>query len=333
MLKQAMCMLAAGMLCSCTAGVDIQSVKVSGSRILVDGTPYVIKGICYHPVPKGSCERNFERLSEDLGLMKEAGINTVRVYFPIESKAVLDEIHAAGLKIIMGFEYNRDLLSGTFIDYVNTYKEHPAILMWELGNEYNFHPEWFDDGDIRVWYKALNNAAARIHRNDASHPVATAHGELPDELALSSCPDVDVWGMNIYRWDNPGSVFAQWAAISTKPMYLSEAGTDSYMNIAAHGYEQGENQQAQADALRNILAAVFEEQDICSGVAVFSFLDGWWKAEDPHTQDPHGSPPVSSGVPYDAVADEEYWGMVDIDRNKKLAFDVLKDRYHAVHQE
>ncbi|WP_222847102.1 glycoside hydrolase family 2 TIM barrel-domain containing protein [Pontiella desulfatans] len=315
------------------AGVDVESVKVSGRRILVDDTPYVIKGICYHPVPKGSRERNFGRLSEDLGLMKEAGINTIRAYSPIDSKAVLDEIYASGLKIIIGFEYNRDILSGSFIDYVNTYKNHPAILMWEMGNEYNYHPEWFDDGDIRVWYEALNNAAVLIHQNDASHPVATAHGELPDELALSTCPDVDVWGMNIYRWDNPEDLFAEWAAISSKPMYLSEAGADSYMNIAAHGYGQGENQKAQADATRNILAAVFEEQDVCSGVALFSFLDGWWKADDPSTHDPHGSPPVSSGVPYDGVADEEYWGIVDIDRNKKLAFDVVKDWYHALRQD
>ena len=56
--------------------------------------------------------------------------------------------------------------------------------MWELGNEYNYHPEWFD-GDIRNWYNAMNNAAQLIHENDSSHPVTTAHGELPDSLALS----------------------------------------------------------------------------------------------------------------------------------------------------
>ena len=43
--------------------------------------------------------------------------------------------------------------------------------------------------------------------NDPSHPVTTAHGEFPDSLALAMCPNIDVWGMNVYRWDNPGTNF------------------------------------------------------------------------------------------------------------------------------
>ena len=37
--------------------------------------------------------------------------------------------------------------------------------------------------------------------------------------------------------------------------------------------------------------------------------------------------PESSGVPYDGAANEEYWGIVDIDRNKKQVFDVVKEKY------
>ena len=32
----------------------------------------------------------------------------------------------------------------------------------------------------------------------------------------------------------------------------------------------------------------------------------------------YGLGPYSSGVSYDVAAKEEYWGIVDIDRNKKL---------------
>jgi len=42
-------------------------------------------------------------LSEDLALMVEAGINTIRVYSPIDDKSVLDKIHTAGLKVIISF--------------------------------------------------------------------------------------------------------------------------------------------------------------------------------------------------------------------------------------
>ena len=325
------CLLTVGILCSCSGATDSKGVIVSERQILVDGSPYFIKGICYHPVPKGSRDRDFGNLTEDLALMVEAGVNTIRLYSPIDDQAVLDEIHAAGLKLIVGFGFNQngyfDIWSGSFTNYINKYKDHDVILMWELGNEYNYHPEWF--GSLEGWYHALTNAAGMVHRIDPSHPVATAHGERPDELALASCPNVDVWGMNVYRWDNPETIFAEWAAMSSKPMYLSETGADSYMTIEALGYEQGVNERAQADANGKILDAVFRHTEVCSGVALFSFTDGWWKAGSLDTQDTGGSAPNSGGVPYDGAANEEYWGIVDIDRNRKMSYDVVKEKYNT----
>ena len=175
---------------------------------------------------------------------------------------------------------------------------------------------------------ALNDAAEKIHQIDPSHPVATAHGELPKVETVSLCPNIDIWGMNVYRWDNPEEIFPVWSAISTKPMYLSEAGADSYMAAAMNGYEKGENERAQADAVRNILDDVFRFRNICSGVAIFSFADEWWKAGNNDSQDVGGWAPKSSGVPYDGAANEEYWGIVKLDRTKKLAFNVVKEKYH-----
>ena len=316
---------------SCKSEIINDVVSVSSNKILVSNTPYVIKGICYHPVPKGSPnKRSFATLTQDLALMTEAGINTIRVYAPIDDVNVLDEISQAGIKVIIGFGYNQkgnyDIKSGTFIDYVNTYKNHSAILMWELGNEYNYHPQWFDN-DIKNWYKIMNEAAGLIHRNDSSHPTTTAHGDLPDALALSMSPNIDVWGMNVYRWDNPEPIFKEWKAMSSKPMYLSETGGDSYMKITKAGYEQGENQKAQANAAKNILKKVFDNQDVCKGVTLFSFTDGWWKAGNNDVQDIGGYAPNSTGIPYDGAPNEEYWGIVDIDRNKKQVFNVVKEAY------
>lgn len=305
-------------------------VTVSGRKILVNDVQYVIKGICYNPVPKGTSHRSFENISEDIKLMNEAGINTIRVYSPIDDRKVLDQIHEAGIKIIVGFGYNQggnnDILSGTFINYIKAYKDHDAILMWELGNEYNYHPEWFN-GDIKNWYTSMNKAAKLIHEIDDNHPVSTAHGELPDTEILSLCNEIDVWGMNVYRWDNPEGIFSQWGAISSKPMYLSEAGADSYMVDAMNGYSEGENQKAQADATSKILDDIFMFPEICSGVTLFAFMDELWKAGNNDIQDPGGWAPNSSGVPYDGAANEEYWGILDIDRNKKLAFDVVNSKY------
>lgn len=318
---------------SCKSQADLNMVSVSERQIIVNEKPYFIKGICYHPVLKGSDQRDFSNLTTDLALMREAGINTIRVYQPIDNEAVLNEIDAAGIKLIIGFGYNQegnyDILSGSFIDYVKTYKNHKAILFWELGNEYNYHPEWFE-GDIQNWYSALNDAADLLHGIDEAHPVATAHGELPDSLAYNACPNIDIWGLNVYRWDNPATIFSQWSALSSKPMYLSEAGADSYMTIAKGEYEHGENEKAQADAVRNILDAINENTNIGSGVALFSFTDGWWKAGELDKQNPGGWAPNSSGVPYDGTPNEEYWGIVDINRNKKESFGVVKQKFTAL---
>ena len=319
-----------GLFISCENTSEITKVSVSNRKLLVNNEQFVIKGICYHPVPKGSNQRDFSTLDQDLALMLEAGINTIRVYAPIADKSVLDKIDEAGIKIIIGFGYNQngnfDILSGSFLEYVKKFKNHNAILLWELGNEYNYHPEWFD-GDIKNWYIAMNNAAKLINEHDPLHPVTTAHGELPTLEVLEACPNIDVWGMNVYRWDNPTKIFAQWEAISTKPMYLSEAGGDSYMTITKSGYEKGINEKAQAGANAKILESIFNNREICSGVTMFSFTDGWWKAGNNNTQDIGGYAPNSSGVPYDGSPNEEFWGIVNLDRSKKLTYDVIKQYY------
>ncbi len=99
-------------------------------------------------------------------------------------------------------------------------------------------------------------------------------------------------------------------------MYLSETGGARYLTGSLHGDDQGENENAQADATKNILEDVFEFQRVCSGVTLFAFVDEWWKAGNNETQDPD---------------DEEYWGIVDIDRNKKEAYEVVKKKYNSVH--
>jgi hypothetical protein len=318
---------------SCSILSKNQKVRVENRKISINSNPYIIKGVCYHPVPKGSDQRSFENLTEDLALMVEAGINTIRVYSPIDDITVLDKIDAAGIKIIMGFGYNQngfyDILSGSFINYINKYKSHKAILFWELGNEYNYHPEWFE-GDVKNWYHALNNATDKIHQIDKNHPVATAHGELPDSLALSMSPNIDIWGLNVYRWDKPESIIKEWSGISTKPMYLSEAGADSYMTVTKDKYSQGENEEAQADATKNILNEAFKSPEICSGITLFAFVDELWKAGNNDVLDPGGWAPNSSGVPYDGTPNEEYWGIVKIDRTKKQAYEIVKEKYKHI---
>ena len=306
-------------------------ISIEKRNLIVNSNNYFIKGVCYHPVKIGNENRSFENIDQDLELMIEAGINTIRVYSPIDDIKILDKINKAGIKIILGFGYNQDgyfdILSGSFIDYVKKYKDHNAILIWELGNEYNYHPEWFDN-DINNWYESLNEAAYKIKEIDINRPISTAHGEIPSQSLISKLDNIDIWGLNVYRWDDPTDIFKEWKKISKKPLYLSEAGSDSYMTIEKHGYSKGENQKAQADANAKIIDAVFNNNDVVSGVLIFQFIDGLWKAGDPNKQDIGGWAPNSIGVPYDGAPNEEYWGILDINRNKKKSFEVVKKKFN-----
>ena len=67
-------------------------------------------------------QRSFETSTKDLTLIKEAGVNTIRVYEPIDDVEVLDELHNAGIRVVVSFGYNQngrfDIISGTFINYI-----------------------------------------------------------------------------------------------------------------------------------------------------------------------------------------------------------------------
>ena len=55
----------------------------------------------------------------------------------MNGKAVLDEAYNNGLKVIMvvdGFTANVDIAEAI----ATAYKDHPAILMWMIGNEFNY---------------------------------------------------------------------------------------------------------------------------------------------------------------------------------------------------
>ena len=309
------------------AACAVEPVEETTAEI---NAPMYMKGVCYHPVAKGDTVRSFDRIDEDLALMVDAGMNTIRTYAPIEEEEVLDKIAEKGMKVVVGFGYNQngfyDLLSGSYLEYVSRFKDHEAILMWELGNEYNYHPEWFE-GDVQNWYRTLQTAVAEIHKLDSVHPVATAHGEIPDSMAFAYGSEIDIWGINVYRWDQAGTFIDEWKAVTDKPFYYAEVGADSYMRTANQGFDEGANEAAQAAALDTILAQILNRRDENEGVLIFSFTDGWWKAGNPDLQDVGGWAPNSSGVPYDGAPNEEYWGIVDIDRTPKQAFEVAKSHF------
>jgi hypothetical protein len=307
-------------------------VSTNGRDILVNSVKYQIRGVCYYPIAKGNNRNNaldFSHIDKDIQLMQEAKINTIRTYIPIMNETVLDKFAAGGIKIIIGIpnydDTNQypDINHGTYITYINTHKNHPAILMWELGNEYNYHPEWFSN-KINNWYSILNNAADSIHKIDPNHPVSTAHGEAPTSTVLSLCPSIDVWGMNVYRWDNPSGAITDFAGRSNKPCYISESGGDRYNTT-----KNQEDQQGQSDANLTIWSHIVPLLNTCSGITFFSWVDEWWKYRK-GKDDTHDTGGFSMSIPYDRYANEEWWGLVDIDRNTTISYSTLKSAFTVI---
>lgn len=296
-------------------------VTVSGRDLLVDGGLYQIRGVCYSPHAVGAqaWEFDFSKIDQDIQYMQEACINTIRVYQPVLGQTELDKFHQAGIKVIVGFTLE-ETRGGSYSNYISTYKNHPAILMWVHGNEFNYHPEWFENGDINDWYGILNQVAANTKALDSNHPVATVHGELPGTNVLNACPNVEIWGLNIYRKDILGPLFSDFAARSSKPMFIAESGADSYPDAQAPVVANPKIYQSVSDN-----GTWRDDSQVCSGICFFEWTDEWWKSGNINAQDLGGFSNI--GVAYDEFAHEEHWGVLDIYHNKKPAFSALKNSF------
>ena len=305
-------------------------VRVAGRPLLVDGQAFRIQGVCWNPVGRGGvhpADLDFAGFAaSDAALMRAAGINAVRTYETITDTAVLDALHAAGIRVLnMIYTWGGD--EPSVVDArVEAVKDHPAILMWVLGNEWNYnglyvglsHQESID---------AINEAAARIRAIDDTHPIASIYGEIPSQETVEAMPEIDVWGINAYRGLSFGNLFEQFEAVSDKPMFLGEYGADAY-----DANQGAVNLEAQADATRALTEEILDHSAAgrCLGGTIFEWADEWWKdgAGSPDAQDVGGIAPGGGPHP-DQTFNEEWWGVVDIDRNPRPAYEALQSLYAA----
>ncbi|MFH0790692.1 MAG: glycoside hydrolase family 2 TIM barrel-domain containing protein [Candidatus Omnitrophota bacterium] len=263
---------------------------------------------------------------------------------------------------------------------VRLYKDHPAILAWSLGNEWNMNKGW-GYAVVEEAARDINAAVKRIKALDSSHPVSSCLGDVWTRLegdanhwlivdCVSLCPDVDIWGINVYRGASFTNLFEQWQEVSSKPFYLSEFGTDSfnagsykllndYQASDCRGIED-ETMQAEFiialwDEIKDCLS-VHNPNEACLGGLVHEFNDELWKTgcfhvgfenvslgglvdydgpdDIPNTSDDDSSYGTynpegffAPGRHPDNLSNEEYFGIVDAERNPKNAFIRLRDYY------
>lgn len=234
---------------------------------------FQIKGVCG--------DRDLERLST-------FGVNTVRGYtIPAETSrmtARLDEAHALGMKMVVSewmphhgenkdnrggswnFDYDarRETMVSKFIKKVDAIGDHPAILMWGLGNEVHL-----DEPYLRT----VNRMSEAIHERFPNHITSlTMVNAKPEHIEAVQrwAPDLDVIGAQSY---SPGAVRNSIRNLEEhwgKPFYMSEFNGKGPWNFAKTDW--GEAYDETVDQKVADLAACYDAIDrssLCLGSTVF----------------------------------------------------------------
>jgi len=320
-------------------------------QLLVDNKPFFIKGMAYMPTKvgqspddgtlvdwmreddnhDGSISAPYEawvdkygdnkRLPDepvvgDFALMKDMGVNTLRIYYQSSmksDKAFLEKMYQGyGFKVAMsnflgkyaigsgagwsqGTDYENPVHQKNMMNYVrqmvNEFKDEPYLLMWILGNENNYGVASNANKKPDAYYKFVNEVAKMIKSIDPNHPVAICNGDILflDKFGKYD-PDVDAFGANVYRGDYGfGSFWEDVADLTGKPAFITEYGAPAWGGVSMN---QSQAQQAQADYHKgnwlDILynSAGYEDGSGNSvGGMAFEWLDEWWKDYSPSIHD------------------------------------------------
>ena len=240
-------------------------------QLYVNGRPFFIKGA-------GLEFGNQEELAA-------AGGNSFRTWSTWNGREtgqqILDRAFTNGLFVTMGldvmperhgFDYSdTNAVARQFADIrsqVLRYKGHPALLMWDIGNELNFQSH-----NPRVW-DAVNEISRMIHQVDPNHPTTTSlagiGSGLVDEIKRRA-PDLDLLSVQSYSdivnlprelrqsgWNGPYMV-TEWGATGhwecSKTAWGAPIEDDS--SVKAHLYFQ------------RYQSAIAADQKQCLGSYVF----------------------------------------------------------------
>jgi len=313
----------------CTLGLGHAApVSIRGRQILVRGKPVFLKGVNWNPVPKGSRQGNglhFRGFVEsDSELMAAAGINAVRTYEPITDTNVLDILWSKGIYVLNTVYITGGSEPESVVKPVGSLKDHPAILMWVIGNEWNYNM-LYSNLTFAQALGRVRTVARLIKSLDDTHPVASVYGMVPGHEQLRALDDVDVWGLTAYTGLSFGSLFTTWAAHSQKPMFVAEYGADSY-NAKTGSVDETDQATATVALTREVIKNSAANGGICTGGLIFELADEWWKdgTGSPSRHNKGGVAPGGGPFP-DNTFNEEYWGLVSIDGTPRKAYRAYAD--------
>lgn len=245
--------------------------KVEGSfQLYRNGAPFYIKG--------ASGNSHFEELAN-------SGANTIRVYDTLNLQSVLNEAQKHGLAVIVDIplpkydeqfpEYNDDAKNEELklkVKYlVQKFRDHPALLFWNLGNEVRYPVKLFPNKFIKTY----NDLIEIIHLEDPNHLVSTTVQRRTDILAIARhSPKLDLLGYNIFGTINkvPSHIKSMNFILSGSfPYYISEWGIDGFWETAytKWGASIEPTSTKKNEQLRTRYDDILNAGDNCQGSLVF----------------------------------------------------------------
>ncbi|MEO1450602.1 MAG: glycoside hydrolase family 2 TIM barrel-domain containing protein, partial [Bacteroidota bacterium] len=304
-----------------------------GTRLMVNGKPVMVNGMNWDYFPIGT---NFNyslwnqsdalikaALDTEMSLLKNMGVNTVRMYTGVPAKWITYIYENYGIYTMLNHSFGRygltldggwvanteysdprviKLLTEEVTKLATEYQNTRGLLLYLLGNENNYGLFWegAETEDIpiedrksttraRAMYKLMNDATKVMKGIDSNHPVAICNGDLLFmELIVEECPDVDIYGTNMYRGVSFGDAFERVRKEYGKPILFTEFGADAFNAIS-----NSEDQESQAYYMvgnwQEIYAnaAGLGKAGNSIGGFTFQFSDGWWKYGQTKNLDVH----------------------------------------------
>ena len=253
----------------CAAPVEVRVVKNGArSELLRDGKPYLIRG-------GGGNEHALESLAA-------AGGNSIRLWGDDTLGEALDTAQKFGLTVTagiwlgqvrQGFDWTdaeglakqREHVRAT----VEKYKNHPALLMWALGNEM----EDAQGKNGAVW-TGINSLAVMVRQLDPHHPTMTVIAEIGGDKVKNIqrlCPEIDILGINSYG--GCASLGERYQKLGgTKPYVLTEYGPPGIWEVAKDAlgsYPEPTSTEKEQIYRKAYQAAVLGQPGVCLGSYAF----------------------------------------------------------------
>lgn len=330
------------------------NITIIGHQLLIDGKPFIMKGVCYNPVRKGGTHPSglitqnptagdLAIIERDFQMMHEAGVNTIRTYEPLIDPRILDLLTKYQLHTIVPVMNSYLAPFQKVTSTIIRLRNHPSTLIWEIGNEWNTNffysknadPERPEGLGFHESFNLVKHTSRYLKSLDTTHPVSTVitRSALKSESiwpAFLHLKSIDIFGVNIYRGLDFDHRLEQWASHMTKPLYIGEFGADAFNTTI-----NAEDDQSQEVATRSLVTELLNNlsavnpNHVLVGGCIFEWNDEWWK--DPQTSpdihSTHGVTEPDEGPYADYVFNEEWWGLVDIDRHPRPAYHTLKELY------